>query len=87
MGENILLAIDPQIWESFLCRVKDLGEVAKASLLIEHLVGLAELLTISPCSAVRLEYLAQTLNLIQETFAGSLTIFRVQVILFVRPLF
>ena len=28
LGEDILLAVDPEVWESFLRRVKNLSEVA-----------------------------------------------------------
>ena len=40
MGEDIFFAIDPQVRESFLCRVEDLCKVAQTSLLIQYLVCL-----------------------------------------------
>ena len=34
LWENIFLAIDPQIWESFLGRVQNLSQVAQRSLFV-----------------------------------------------------
>jgi hypothetical protein len=34
VGENILLSVDPEVWESFLSRVEDFSEVTEAALLV-----------------------------------------------------
>ena len=86
MREHVLLTVDPEIGEAFLCRVENLGQVAQTAFLVEHFVGLAELLSVVASSAIGLEDFAEALDLIQEALAGALSILRVQVVLLVRPL-
>ena len=52
MGEDIFLSIDPQVRESFLCRVEDLCKVAQTSLFIQYLVRLRELFTVVTCCTI-----------------------------------
>ena len=86
MGEDIFLSIDPQVRESFLCRVEDLCKVAQTSLLVENFVGFAKLLAVGPGCTVCLENLTQSLDLVEEALASSLAIFRVQVVFFIGSL-
>ena len=74
MGEDVLLAIYPEIRETFLSGVKNLSEVAKTSFFVENFVSFAKLLAIGPRSAVGFEYFAQSLNLVQEPFACALPV-------------
>jgi hypothetical protein len=46
MREHVLFTVNPQVWEAFLSRVEYLSQVAKASFLIQHLVGFREIFTI-----------------------------------------
>jgi len=86
LGENVLFAVDPEVGESFLSGVEYLRQVAQGALLVEYLIGLRELLTVLPGGADGLEPLAESLDLVQETLAGTLTVLRVQVIFLVRAL-
>ena len=80
MREDILFTINPQIRKSFLGRVQNLGQVAQTPLLVEHLVSLRELFSVGSWSAIGLEDFAETLDLVQESFARSLAIFGVKVV-------
>ena len=86
MREDVLLTVDPEIGEAFLCRVENLGQVAQTAFLVEHFVGLGELFTVGARCAVSLEHLAEALNLIEESLACALAILAVEVVLFVRTL-
>lgn len=77
LGEDVLLAVDPEVGEAFLGRVQDLREVAEAAFLVEHFVGFGELLPVTAVGAVGLEDFAETLHLVQEALAGALAIFGV----------
>ena len=55
MGEDVLLAVDPKVGKSFLGRVKYLGQVAEAPLLVQHLVCFRKLLSVRSWSTVGLE--------------------------------
>jgi hypothetical protein len=56
--ENVLFAIYPQIRESFLGGIQNLSKVAQTTFLIQHLVCLAELVTVVAGGAVGLENFA-----------------------------
>ena len=86
LGKDVLLAVDPEVRESFLGGVEDLRQVAKGALLVKDLVRLGELLTVLPGGADCLEAFAEALDLVQETLAGPLSVLRVEIILLVRPL-
>lgn len=86
LGKDVLLAVDPEVRESFLGGVEDLRQVAKGALLVKNLVRLGELLTVLPGGADCLEAFAEALDLVQETLAGPLSVLRVEIILLVRPL-
>ena len=58
MGEDILFAIDPQVRESFLRGVEDLGQVAQTAFFVQHFVGLRELFTVVTCCAIRFKNFA-----------------------------
>ena len=64
LGKDVFFTIDPQIWETFLCRVKDLGKVAEGALLIQYLVCFRELFTVLPRGTDGLEAFAKALNLV-----------------------
>ena len=84
--KDVLLTIDPQVGESLLSRVQYFGQVAQSTLLVQHLVRFRKLVTVAPSCTLCLEYFAEALDLVKETFAGTLTILRVQVILVVCAL-
>lgn len=86
VGEDVLLAVDPEIGEAFLGGVEDLGQIAEAALLVKDFVCLRELFTVGSWCAVCLENFAKTLDLVQETLAGSLAILRVEVVLLISSL-
>jgi hypothetical protein len=69
---------DAELLKELAARVEDL--------LIEDLVGLGELLTVVTGRAGGLVDLTKPLYLVEEALAGALAVFRVQVILLIRPL-
>lgn len=74
LREDVLLAVDPEVREALLRRVKYLGQVAQRAFFVEYLVRLRELLAILARSAQSLEPFAETLDLIEETLACALSI-------------
>ena len=86
MGEDVLLSIDPQIREPFLSRVEDLSQVAEAALLVEYFVCLGKLFTVGTCGAVSFKNFTQSLDLVEEALACSLTIFGVKIVFFIGTL-
>ena len=87
LGENVLLTVDPEVGEPLLSGVEDLSEVAQRALLVENLVAFGELLSLVSGGTDRLVDFTKPFDLIQETFARTLAIFRVQVIFFIGSLF
>ena len=59
--------------------VEDLSQVAELPFLVEHLVRVAECLSVSPVLRLDLEALAQLLNEAQELLARVLALKRVQI--------
>ena len=86
MREDVLLSINPQIGEAFLCGVKNLREIAKTSFFVKDFICLAKLLSVGASCAVRLENFTKTLDLVEEALASPLAIFGVKVVFFIGPL-
>ena len=86
LRKYVLFAIDPKVGETLLRRVKNLRQIAQRALLVEDLVGFAELLTVVARSARSFVYLAESLDLVEETLARALSIFTVEIVLLVWPL-
>ena len=64
MTENVLFTVYPQIREPFLGGVQNLSQIAQTTLLIEHLVCLAELVAVVASGTVCLENFAESLYLV-----------------------
>lgn len=86
MGEYVLLSVNPQVWEAFLCRIENFCEVAEGPLFVQHLVCLGKLVSVGSLATRGLKHLTQALNLVQKALARSLPILAVQVILVVSTL-
>lgn len=63
-GEDVLLAVDPEVGEAFLGGVEDLGEVAEAPFFVEDFVGLGELLSVASSCTISLKDLTKSFYLI-----------------------
>ena len=59
--------------------VEDLCQIAELAFLVEHLICVAECLSVGPVLRLDLEALAQLLNEAQELLAGVLALKRVQI--------
>lgn len=64
LRKYVLLTIDPEIWKTFLGRVKYLCQVAQRSLFIQYLVSFRELFTILPRGTDGFEFLAEPFYLV-----------------------
>jgi hypothetical protein len=87
LRENILFAIDPEVGEALLGRIKYFSEIAQGALFVEDLVGLRKLLSIVTRGATGFVHFAQTFHLVQEPLASSLAIFRIEIVFLIRALF
>ena len=67
--------------------VQDLGQVAKTALLVQHFVGLGELVTVLATGTGRLEPIAETFDQVKEPLAGPLSFLGVEVVFLVGSLF
>lgn len=81
--KNVLFSVHPKVRKAFLSTVQDFSQVAECSFLVKNPVGFAKLGTIGARGAVGLEDLAESFQLLEKPFAGTLSVFRVQVILVV----
>jgi hypothetical protein len=72
--EDVLLPVDPQIREALLSRVQYLGQVAQSTLLVQYLVRFGKLVSVGSGCTLCLKYFAEALDLVKESFAGTLAI-------------
>lgn len=64
LREDVLLPIDPEIRETFLRRVEDLGQIAKTAFFVKDFVGFGELLAVGSMGTASFENFAETFDLI-----------------------
>jgi|LauGreDrversion4_2_1035121.scaffolds.fasta_scaffold380157_1 hypothetical protein len=77
LRENILFTVHPQIWKSLLGRIENLSQVAQSAFFVKNFVRFGELFTIVSRSATCFVDFAKPFDLIEEPFAGSLTVLRI----------
>lgn len=86
LREDIFLSIYPEVGETFLSRIKDLGKIAQSTLFVKYFVSFAELFSVVARSTRSFEYLTKVFYLIKETLACPLTVLTIQIILLIWPL-
>lgn len=64
LGENVFFSVYPKVGKSFLRWVKDLGQIAECSFLVQNFVSLRELLSIVARGTAGLVYFAEAFHLI-----------------------
>ena len=74
LREDILFTVHPQIWKSLLGRIENLSQVAQSAFFVKNFVRFGELFTIVSRSATCFVDFAKPFDLIEEPFAGSLTV-------------
>lgn len=74
LTEYILLAIHPQIGETFLSGVENLSKVAEGTLFVQDFVGFGKLISVVSWGAVAFIDFTKAFHLVKEPFAGSLSV-------------
>ena len=86
LRENILFSIYPKVWEALLGGVQDLRQVAKTTLLVKNFICFRKLFSVLSGGAHCFESLTEPFDLIEKSFASSLSIFGIKIIFLIRAL-